>query len=105
MASSREYLQFVLERLSDLEDVSWRAMMGEYLLYVRQKVVGGIYDNRLLVKPTQSALALMPHAPRELPYEGGSELLLVERVEDSDFLVALFRALAEDLSAPKKRKP
>ena len=104
MASSKEYLQFILDQLSDLEDVSWRAMMGEYILYVQQKVVGGIYDDRLLVKPTKSALALVPQAPREKPYEGAAEMLLVEQVDDSAFLKKLFLALAEDLPAPKKRK-
>ena len=104
MASSREYLQFVLDQLAGLEGVSWRAMMGEYILYVNRKVVGGIYDDRLLVKPTGSALALMPEAPREVPYEGAAEMLLVERVDDNAFLAELFRALAEDLPAPKKKK-
>ena len=104
MASSKEYLQFILDQLSDLEDVSWRAMMGEYILYVQQKVVGGIYDDRLLVKPTKSALALMPQAPREKPYEGAAEMLLVEQVDDSAFLVKLFQTLAEDLPAPRKKK-
>lgn len=104
MASGKEYLQFVLDQLAGLEGVSWRAMMGEYILYVNRKVVGGIYDDRLLVKPTGSALALMPEAPREVPYEGAAEMLLVERVDDSAFLAELFRALAEDLPAPKKKK-
>lgn len=104
MASSREYLQFVLDQLAGLEGVSWRAMMGEYILYVNRKVVGGIYDDRLLVKPTGSALALMPEAPREVPYEGAAEMLLVERVDDSAFLAELCQALAEDLPAPKKKK-
>ena len=104
MASSREYLQFVLDQLAGLEGVSWRAMMGEYILYVNRKVVGGIYDDRLLVKPTGSALALMPQAPREVPYEGAAEMLLVERVDDGAFLAELCQTLAEDLPAPKKKK-
>ena len=104
MASSREYLQFVLDQLAGLEGVSWRAMMGEYILYVQQKVVGGIYDDRLLVKPTASALRMMPSAARELPYEGAKEMLLVDDVDDRAFLTELFRALAEDLPAPKKKK-
>ena len=104
MASSKEYLQFILDQLAGLEGVSWRAMMGEYILYVNRKVVGGIYDDRLLVKPAKSALALLPEAPRELPYEGAAEMLLVEQVDDSAFLAALFQALAEDLPAPKKRR-
>ncbi len=101
MASSKEYLEFVLDQCSGL---TARAMMGEYVLYYNGKVVGGIYDNRLLVKPTPSAVALMPEAQRELPYEGAKEMLLVEDVEDRDFLNKLFEAMYEELPEPKKKK-
>ena len=74
MASSKEYLDFILEQLSELEDVSCRAMMGEYIIYYRGKVVGGIYDDRFLVKPTKSAVAMMPNAEMELPYDGLHEV-------------------------------
>ena len=102
MASSKEYLDFILEQLSDLDGVSWRAMMGEYVLYYRGKVVGGIYDDRFLVKPTRSAAALMPESARELPYEGAKEMLLVEDVDNREFLQKLLEAMAEELPAPKK---
>ena len=101
MASSKEYADFVLEQCSGL---STRAMMGEYVLYYGGKVVGGVYDNRLLVKPTPSAVALMPNAPRELPYEGAKEMLLVEDIEDRDFLKELFEAMYEELPESKKKK-
>ena len=101
MASSKEYLEFVLDGCSGL---SARAMMGEYVLYYGGKVVGGIYDNRLLVKPTPSAVALMSEAPRELPYEGAKEMLLVENVEDRDLLNKLFESMCEELPEPKKKK-
>lgn len=101
MASSKEYLDFVLEQCSSL---SARAMMGEYVLYYGGKVVGGIYDNRLLVKPTPSAIVLMPEATCELPYEGATEMLLVENIEDKDFLKNLFEAMYEELPEPKKKK-
>lgn len=101
MASSKEYKDFVLEQCSGL---SARAMMGEYVLYYGGKVVGGIYDNRLLVKPTPSAVAHMPEAQREFPYKGAKEMLLVEDVEDGDFLKKLFEAVYEELSEYKKRK-
>ena len=78
MASDREYLDFILEQLSGLEGITWRAMMGEYIIYCRGKVVGGIYDNRFLVKPTASAKAMMPDAEPELPYEGAKEMLLAD---------------------------
>lgn len=104
MASDKEYLQFVLDQLSDLEDIAYRAMMGEYVLYYRGKIVGGIYDDRLLVKPTKSALSMMPTANREAPYPGAKEMLLVEEVDDREFLHALFRAMADELPAPKPRK-
>lgn len=104
MASAREYLDYVLEQLSGLEDVSYRPMMGEYVLYYRGRVFGGIYDNRLLVKPTKSALALMPNAPRELPYEGAREMLLADNLDDRAFMETLLNAMAEELPVPKKRK-
>ena len=76
MASSKEYLQFILEQLSDLEEINYRAMMGEYIIYYRGRIVGGIYDDRLLVKPTKSAVSYMANATYELPYEGEKEMLL-----------------------------
>jgi len=104
MASSKEYLDFVLEQLSELDGVTYRAMMGEYIIYWRGRVVGGIYDNRFLVKPTPSAAAMMPEAERELPYEGGREMLLVDNVESRDFLRELLEAMYEELPVPKKKK-
>ncbi len=104
MASSKEYFEFVKEQLSLLGDVSYRAMMGEYIIYYQGKVIGGIYDDRFLVKPTASAKRLMPDAAFELPYEGAKEMLLVEEIEDRDFLVELFNAMVDELPAPKKRK-
>ena len=86
MASSKEYLDFVLEQLSELEEITYRAMMGEYILYYRGKIIGGIYDDRLLVKPVKSAIALMPNATYELPYEGAKEMLLVDNVDSKEFL-------------------
>ena len=103
MASSKAYLDFILEQLSELEDVSWRAMMGEYILYYRGRIVGGIYDDRFLVKPTPSAVAMMPDADRELPYEGAKAMLLVENVENKGFLRDLLESMADELPAPKKR--
>jgi tfoX N-domain family protein len=104
MASSKEYLDFILEQLSDLGDVSHRAMMGEYIIYYRGKVVGGIYDDRFLVKPTKSATAMMPNAVMELPYEGAKEMLLVYDVDNKEFLRLLLEAMYEELPAPKKKK-
>ena len=79
-------------------------MMGEYILYYRGKIVGGIYDDRLLVKPVKSAVSLMPTATYELPYEGAKEMLLVENVDSKEFLTELFDAMYEELPAPKKKK-
>lgn len=104
MASSKGYLEYILNQLSELDDISYRAMMGEYILYYRGKVFGGIYDDRFLVKPTKSALALMPEAERELPYEGAKEMLLVEEVENKTFLRSLIKAMYKELPAPKKKK-
>lgn len=104
MASSKDYLDYILEQLEGLEDVSYRPMMGEYVLYYKGKVFGGIYDNRFLVKPVKSALSLMPDAPRELPYEGAKEMLLVENAEDRELMAELLEAMYAELPAPKKRK-
>ena len=104
MPSSKSYLQFILDQLSGLDEITFRAMMGEYILYYRGKVVGGIYDDRLLVKPTQSARALMPQAALELPYEGAKAMLLVDEVDDRAALADLFNALYDDLPAPKTKK-
>ncbi len=104
MASSKEYLESILELLSELDDVTYRAMMGEYILYYRGKIVGGIYDDRLLVKPVKSAVDLMPDATFELPYEGAKEMLLVDDVDNRDFLAVLFSAMYDELPMPKKKR-
>ena len=101
MASSKEYLEYVKDQLSDLTMVSFRPMMGEYILYYQGKVVGGVYDDRLLIKPTKAAKELAPSASYELPYEGAKEMLLVD-VDDRDLLTRLIPAVANDLPAPKK---
>lgn len=103
MASSREYLEFILEQLSLLDEITYRTMMGEYIIYYRGKIVGGIYDDRFLVKQTQSATALMPEAYMELPYEGAKEMILVEEVDNKEFLKELFEAMYPELPAPKKK--
>ena len=104
MASSKEYLEYILGQLADAGDVSYRAMMGEYIIYYRGKVVGGIYDDRFLVKPVKSAVEMMPDAQREIPYEGAKEMLLVDDVEDREFLKELLEAMHDELPAPKKKK-
>ena len=103
MASKKEYLDFIMEQLSDLPEVSSRAMMGEYILYFRGKVFGGIYDDRLLVKSVPSAVKMMPDAPMELPYEGAKEMLLVEDVDDREFLCSLIEGMWEELPEKKKK--
>ena len=104
MASSKEYLDYILEQLSELEDVSYRAMMGEYIIYYRGKVIGGIYDDRFLVKPVKSAVMMMPDADMELPYEGAKEMLLVDELENKEFLIDLLNAMYEELPVPRKKK-
>ena len=102
MASSKEYLDFIIDQLSDLQDVKYRAMMGEYIIYYKGKIVGGIYDDRFLVKPIKAAVDLMPDAQKELPYEGAKEMLLVDDVDNREFLYKLLRAMYDELPAPKK---
>ena len=104
MASSKEYLNFIIDQLSEAEGIAFRAMMGEYVIYCNGKVVGGIYDDRFLVKQTKSAIERMPDAELELPYEGAKEMLMVDNVENRAFLRELIEAIADDLPAPKPKK-
>ena len=106
MASSKEYLEFILGQLSELEEIIYRAMMGEFIIYYRGKIVGGIYDDRLLVKPVKSAISYMPIALCELPYEGAKEMLLVDEIDNKEFLAGLFHVMYKELPAlkPKKKK-
>ena len=104
MASSKEYLHFILEQVSDLEDISYRSMMGEYILCYRGKIVGGIYDDRVLVKKTKSALEYMPTAKGDIPYDGAKEMLTVEEVDNKEFLTKLFEAMYDELPLPKSKR-
>ena len=104
MASSKEYLDFILEQLSDLEEITYRAMMGGYIIYYRGKIAGGIYDDRFLVKPVKSAIEYLPNAEYELPYDGAKEMLVVD-VENKELLTGLFNAMYNELPLPKKKKP
>lgn len=97
VASRKEYLEYVLEQLAGVQGITWRAMMGEYILYVHGRIFGGIYDDRFLVKPVKSSLAMMPDAARERPYEGAKEMLLVDRVDDRQFLRELVEAMEKDI--------
>ncbi len=104
MATRKEYLRFVLDRLSDLEEISYKQMMGEYIIYYKGKIAAYVCDNRVLIKPVKSALSLMPEAPLQVPYEGAKEMLLAENIEDRDFMTELFRAIYDDLPEPKPKK-
>lgn len=103
MASSKDYLHYIMEQLSDLDEISYRPMMGEYIIYYQGKIVGGIYDDRFLVKQTESALAMMPDADKESPYDGAKEMILVDNVENRVFLKDLFEAMYAELPEQKKR--
>ncbi len=103
MASSKEYLEFILEQLSLLEEITTKSMMGEYIIYYKGKIIGGIYDDRFLVKQTKSSLKLMPDADLELPYEGAKEMIMVDDVDNKEFLKKLFDAMYPELPQPKKR--
>ena len=103
MSSTNQYLEFVLDLLGELDDVAHRKMMGEYVLYIRGKVIGGIYDDRFLLKVTPASERLLPDAPRAIPYEGAKEMLLVE-IEDRDALCDVVSAILEELPALKKKK-
>ena len=104
MASSKEYLDFILGQVSELDGITYRAMMGEFIIYYRGKIIGGIYDDRLLVKPIKAAISYMPAATYESPYEGAKEMLLVDEVDNREFLTGLFNAMYEALPTPKPKK-
>ncbi|MBD5142033.1 MAG: competence protein TfoX [Ruminococcus sp.] len=104
MASSKEYLNFILDQLSGMEDISYKIMMGEYILYYKSKIFGGIYDNRLLVKPVKSAVDYIPNAKYELPYEGAKEMLLIDNVDSREYLIDLIEGMYEELPTPKNKK-
>lgn len=104
MATTKEYLNCIEEQLSHIEGIRYKAMMGEYLIYYKDRLAGGIYDNRLLVKPVKAAIALMPNAPYEPPYEGTKPMLLVVETENRGFTQRLFEAMYEELPLPKKKK-
>lgn len=101
MASSKDFLEFVLDGLCELPDITYRAMMGEYVIYYRGKVVAGIYDNRFLVKPTPGALRIVPNAPMEIPYDGGRPMIMIEDAENRALLRELFDAIYNDLPTKK----
>ena len=103
MASTKEYLDFILDQLSGLDEITYRTMMGEYIIYYRGRIVGGVYDDRFLVKPTKTAIAMMPDAELELPYEGAKEMLLVDNVDDREFLQKLLEEMYKELPVPKVR--
>lgn len=104
MASSKEYLNYILEQLSELDEITYKTMMGEYIIYYRGKIVGGVYDDRFLVKPVKAAKDIMPEAELELPYDGAKEMLLVDNVENKEFLKDLLDAMYDELPTPKKKK-
>lgn len=104
MASGKEYLEFISEQLSELDDITYRAMMGEYIIYYKGKIVGGIYDDRLLIKPVDAAKSYMPTAPYEAPYDGAKEMLLVENVDDKEYLTGLFNAIYDELPFPSRKR-
>ena len=104
MASSKEYLELILEQVSELDNISYKSMMGEFIIYYDGKIIGGIYDDRLLVKPVQSAINYMPNAVYELPYDGAKEMLLVDDVDNKEFLIGLFNAVYDNLPTPKPKK-
>ena len=104
MASSKEYLEFILDQLSSLDEISYKAMMGKYIIYYQGKIIGGIYDDRFLVKPTKSAKEMMLNAQYETPYDGAKEMLLVDDIDNKNFMNELLNSMVDELPAPKKKK-
>ena len=103
MATNKEYLNFILDQLSELDGITHRQMMGEYIIYYHGKITAYLCDDRLLVKPVASAVKMMPQAKYEPPYDGAKEMLLVENVDDRVFLKELLEAMYPELPQPKKK--
>ena len=104
MASSKEFLEYILEQLSEVEEITYRAMMGEYIIYYKGRIVGGIYDDRLLIKPVKSAIDYVSDIRYEVPYEGAKEMILIEEVDNKEYLTELFKAIYDDLPTLKRKK-
>ena len=103
MATSKEYLTFILDQLSALSDITYKQMMGEYIVYYQGKIAAYVCDDRLLVKPVPSAIKMMPEVKFESPYDGAKDMLLVDNVDDKEFLTELFNAMYDELPKPKKK--
>ena len=104
MASRKEFLEYILEQLSELEEITYRARMGEYIIHYKSRIAGGIYDDRLLIKPVKSAIDYVSDIRYEVPYEGAKEMILIEEVDNKEYLTELFKAIYDDLPTPKKKK-
>lgn len=104
MATSKEYLAFILDQLCLLDGITYRMMMDEYMLYHCGKLAAYLCDDRLLVKILPSTQRLLPDAPKEPPYEGAKDMLLVENMDDRVFLKTLFEAMYPELPEPRKKK-
>lgn len=102
MATSREYLEFITEQLSELEDITFRQMMGEYIIYYKGRIAAYLCDDRFLAKPVPAAAKMLPDAVYEPPYDGAKDMLLVEQVDDKKFLTELFNVMYNELPLPKK---
>ena len=104
MASTKDFLEFVMGQLSILSDITYRAMMGEFIIYYRGKIIGGIYDNRLLVKPNKAVLKIIPHAKMEMPYPGGRPMIMIPDIENPELLEQVFNALYAELPDAKHKR-
>ena len=98
MASSKEYLQFILEQLSDEDEITYRKMMGEHIIYYHGKIIGGIYDDRLLIKPINPALEYISEIIYETPYEGAKKMIIIKDVDSKKFLTGLFKVIYDELT-------
>ena len=104
MATDKEYLNFILDQLSEIDGITYKQMMGEYIIYYHGKIAAYLCDDRLLVKPVPSAVKLMPDTKMEPPYDGVKKMILVENVDDRNFLTMLFESMYDELPEPRKKK-
>lgn len=97
MATTKDYLQYILDQISDLDNITYRQMMGEYILYYNWKIIWWIYDNRLLLKPTNKVKELINNLEMQIPYPWAKEMIYVDNVDNSDYLKELINKTYNEL--------
>lgn len=103
MSTSKSYMEFIMGQLGRLEDIRSRQMMGEYIIYYKDRIFAYVCDDTFFVKPVPSAFEMLPDAPLRPPYRGAKDMIVVENVDDARFLCRLAEKVFPELTVPKKK--